>query len=309
MDEFQLIRQFFDRGTADVGVVVGIGDDGAVLTPDPDLQQVQVIDTLIEGVHFLPGTAPSDIAHRAVAVNLSDIAAMGATPRWMTLALTIRGVDENWLSAFASGLFEAADRFGVTLIGGDTTQGATLTISISVTGEIGPGDSLLRSGAGVGDAIFVTGTVGDAAAGLELLQRGETEDRLTDRFLRPTPRVEVGQQLIGIASAAIDLSDGLSGDLTKLLRASGVGAEIDLENLPLSNALREHFTASEQLEFALSGGDDYELCFTAEENSVAKIRETTAVTKIGTVTDSGNLVCRLRGHVVDVDNRGYRHFA
>lgn len=305
MDEFELISRYFDRERDVASVSTGIGDDAAVLTPDSDFEQIQVIDTLVEGVHFPNETNPCDIAYRAVTVNLSDIAAMGGRPRWMMLALTLREASERWVESFAAGLFEAADEFDVALIGGDTTSGPTVVVTVTVTGEVEKGRALLRSGAQADDAIFVTGTLGDAAAGLSLLQRGEPGGFLVGRFLRPTPRLETGRALLGKANAAIDISDGLVGDVNKLLAASGVGGEIDIDKLPLSDELREQFDADEQQHLALTGGDDYELCFTAREESVAAIG---GVTQIGTVTESSGLICRSHGEIVEVDDSGYRHF-
>ena len=305
MDEFELIRRYFQRSDKVAGVDVGIGDDGAVLTPNPSKQQIQVIDTLLEGVHFPAGTAPDDIAYRAVAVNLSDIAAMGGRPRWMTLALTLSNPDEQWVKSFASGLFTAADEFNLALVGGDTTSGPIVTVTVTVTGEVESGAALLRSKAKVGDGIYVTGTLGDAAAGLKLLQHGEPDDFLVRRFLRPTPRIDIGRKLIGRASAAIDVSDGLVGDLKKLLVASGVGGEIEIEKLPLSDALRQRFDIAEQRNLALTGGDDYELCVTASEEAAGEVPD---ITRIGTVTEATDLVCRLNGKIVDIDDSGYRHF-
>jgi len=305
MDEFELIRRYFDRARTAQSVIQGIGDDGAVLMPDPQKQQVQVIDTLLEGVHFPSGIRPADIAYRVVAVNLSDMAAMGATPRWMTLALTLNDASGRWVEAFAGGLFEAAEKYDVILVGGDTTSGPCLTVTVSITGEVGPGAALLRSGAKVGNGIFVTGTVGDAAAGLALLQEGEPNELLEQRFLRPTPRLETGRALVGRATAAIDVSDGLVGDLKKLLVASDVGGEIDIDALPISSALSERFGAEEQRRFALGGGDDYELCFTAEEDNVATIP---GIARIGTVTEAAGVRCYSNNEIVEVDDSGYRHF-
>lgn len=305
MDEFELIRRYFDRKRLAPGVEIGIGDDGAVLSPDPGKHQVQVVDTLVEGVHFPADTQPSDIAYRAVAVNLSDIAAMGASPRWMTLALTLKDAGEIWVKSFASGLFEAADPYQLALVGGDTTSGPVVTVTVTITGEVEKGAALLRSGAKVGDTIFVTGTVGDASAGLALLQQREPNAFLVQRFLRPTARVETGRNLLGKASAAIDISDGLLGDLRKLLSASGVGGEIDIEKLPLSDALRERFGDDERRHYGLTGGDDYELCFTAPADAV---RDIAGITAIGTVTASKRLECRLHDTIVEVDDSGYRHF-
>lgn len=304
VDEFALIRRFFSRDTE--AADVGVGDDGAVLTPEPGLQQVQVIDTLVEGVHFPANIAAADVGYRAVAVNLSDVAAMGARPRWMTLALTLWDKDELWVEDFAAGLFAAADEHGVTLIGGDTTQGDSVVVSVHITADIERDTALLRSGAQAGDTVFVTGTVGDAAAGLQLLQNDEHDEFLVQRFLRPAARVATGRALRGNAHAAIDLSDGLVADLSKLLEAGGVGANIDVERLPLSAAMRKRFSDEERRRFALTGGDDYELCFTANADAVSHIDNITA---IGQVIEEPVLTCLQDGVVVDVDAAGYRHFA
>jgi thiamine-monophosphate kinase len=305
MDEFEIIRRYFNRDTPMDGVVTGIGDDGAVLLADATRQQVQVIDTLVAGVHFPPTTNAADIAFRAVAVNLSDIAAMGATPRWMTLALTLNTADEQWLGDFAVGLFAAADAHNVALVGGDTTRGPVVTVTVSITGEVEQGAALLRSGAQIGDGIFVTGTLGDAAAGLQLLQVGQPETYLTARFLRPTPRIDTAQLLSGIATAAIDISDGLVGDLSKLLKASGVGGEIEVEKLPLSEALQARFDTTAQRKFALYGGDDYELCFTASRSDLDEIA---GITRIGRVSGESGLVGLGNGDIVELSDSGYRHF-
>lgn len=300
MDEFRLISDYFDRQTDDPKIIKGIGDDGAVVAGDAG-QQVHVLDTLVQRVHFPDSAPPERIAWRAVAVNLSDIAAMGAIPEWMTLGLTLRDVGEDWVRDFAAGLFEAADEYGVQLIGGDTTRGPFIAVTIAMTGRL-LGEPLLRSGAKEGDAIYVTGTVGDAAGGLQLA--GDAPEFLGNRFLRPTPMLDVSRQLVGKATAAIDVSDGLAGDLNKLLVASGVGGELEVENLPLSAELQEAFPIERCRELALLGGDDYELCFTGPPGL-----ESVGATRIGTVTDSGELVCLLDGEVADVDLSGYRHFS
>jgi thiamine-monophosphate kinase len=304
VDEFELIRRYFARDAQASDVIVGIGDDGAVLELAPGIQQVQVIDTMVEGVHFPSDMAAADVGYRVVAVNLSDIAAMGAKPRWMTLALTLADQDESWVDQFAAGLFDAAREYDVELIGGDTTSGKVIVATVHMTGVVEEGAALLRSGANVGDTVFVTGTVGDAAAGLALLRDGEREEYLQRRFLRPRARVAKGRELIGQASAAIDLSDGLVGDLRKLLDASGVGADIDIECIPTSETLRQRFTAEEALEFALTGGDDYELLFTGPADI-----EIDDATPIGMVTAGTDLRCRLNGELVEVNDAGYRHFA
>ena len=208
--------------------------------------------------------APDAVAWRLVAVNLSDLAAMGATPRWMTLALTLRDSDPAWLDQFADGLFAAATRFGVELIGGDTSRGPAVVLSASVTGVLAQGSQpLLRSGANEGDGIYVSGTLGDAAAGLALYNDKAPNDVLVERFLRPTPRLDLVPELAGVATAAIDVSDGLAGDLGKLLHASGRGGEIDIGKIPLSPDIQAEFDVATCRDLALAGGDDYELCFTA----------------------------------------------
>ena len=306
MDEFELIRRYFDRAGQPDGVVVGVGDDGAVLEPTPGKHQVSVVDTLVEGVHYPRDMNPADVGYRAVAVNLSDIAAMGARPRWMTLALSLATANAPWLDAFAEGLYAAAVEHGVALVGGDTTSAPQVVTSVQVTGEIDPGRALLRSGARPGDTIYVTGTVGDAAAGLHGLLSGRPVKELVARFARPSARVAYGQALVGCASAAIDLSDGLHGDLAKLLLASGVGAELDLAVLPLSDALIDNYPTERATAFALGGGDDYELCFTA--SGELPDPGVMPLAAIGTVTEGHELVCRRDGDIVPFDDSGYRHF-
>ncbi len=307
VDEFELIQKYFVRSDEAPGVTTGIGDDGAVLQPDSGRELIAVIDTLVEGIHFPDGIDPFDIGYRSVAVNLSDIAAMGARPRWMTLALTLPSAEESWVSRFAEGLHAAAAEFQVALVGGDTTLGKSLVVSVQITGDVVTGTAIQRSGAQVGDQIFVTGTVGDAAAGLELLSAGNPDNYLSARFLRPKARVDYGQALSGIATAAIDLSDGLFADLSKLLNASGVGGVLQIDKLPLSKELCAIFDPETQRRLALSGGDDYELCFTAPADS-APVLSGLLVTNIGSVTDDESLVCHLDGQVVSFEDNGYRHF-
>ncbi len=307
MDEFELIRRYFARMPSAADVVVGIGDDGAVLRPDPGRDLVTVVDTLVERVHFAADIDAGDLGFRAVAVNLSDIAAMGARPRWMTLALTLREARSAWLERFAAGLEAAARPHDLLLVGGDTTQGELVVVSVQITGDVAQGTALTRSGAKPGDRIFVTGTLGDAAAGLELLSRGQRQVDLVHRFLRPSARVAYGQALVGTASAAIDISDGLYTDLDKLLSASGVGGEIDCDKLPVSAALQSRFDADACLEFALSGGDDYELCFTAGADAPPSAGDL-AVTEIGICREKPGLDCRRGGKPYACVDRGYRHF-
>ena len=307
MDEFDLIQTYFVRPDEVAGVSTGIGDDGAVLQPDPDRELISVIDTLVEGVHFPDGTDPFDIGFRSVAVNLSDIAAMGGRPRWMTLALTLPSAEADWLSRFSEGLHAAATEYQVALVGGDTTFGRSLVVSVQITGDVAVGKALKRSGATVGDHIFVTGTVGDAAAGLELVASGTPDSYLSARFLRPNARVDYGQSLLDIATSAIDLSDGLYADLAKLLAASHVGGRLDFELLPFSAELCALFDNDARLQFGLSGGDDYELCFTAPPGT-APAGKGFPVTRIGTVTEGQDIVCMLDDELVPFTDSGYRHF-
>ena len=319
VDEFELIRRYFDRAGEAGGVRVGIGDDGAVLEPSPGRALVSVVDTLVEGMHWPAALQPTDVGFRAVAVNVSDVAAMGGRPRWMTLALTLRDVDERWLGGFAGGLFEAAERYGTALVGGDITRGAQTVVSVQVTGEVDPQHVLTRSGASPGDGLYVTGTTGDAAAGLRLLgRRGEESEAdreyLVARFARPRVPLDFAVSLARIASAAIDVSDGLYADAAKLLAASGAGGVIETESLPVSDALARLYPLAERLPLVLSGGDDYELCFTADPATEREILEAgqrhgVRVTRIGSVDDGASLTCRREGVEVEFADPGYRHFA
>lgn len=331
MDEFQLIERYFQRQAAqDSGVAVGVGDDGAIVRLAPGRELVVVVDTLVADVHFPADMAPADIGYRALAVNLSDIAAMGAEPAWFTLALTLPTPDADWLDGFSAGLWELADRHGVALIGGDTTRGP-LTVSVEVLGHLPAGTGLLRGGARPGDRVFVSGTPGEAAAGLGLgAPRNECEHRLRSRFLRPEPRLALGRLLAGRASAAIDVSDGLLADLGHICAASGAGAVIETERLPLSPALLEVAGRGRAAELALTGGDDYELCFTLPADTadeiVAGIRGEVVdaapgngaaalpahavppVSEIGVMTTEPGIRLRRAGRDVALPAGGYRHF-
>jgi thiamine-monophosphate kinase len=317
MDEFEIIRHYFATAHADSSVRIGIGDDGAVMRPDNGRDLVTVVDTIVEGVHFPVSLAAADIGYRAVAVNLSDIAAMAARPRWMTLALTLREVDRNWLKAFSGGLFAAAGEHGVTLVGGDTTRGEQTVISIQVTGDVDPNRVLARSGASRGDSIFVSGSPGDAAAGLGLIQSdslsSESARKLAYKFCHPIARIELAQKIAPLASAAIDISDGLYADLQKLLLASSVGGQIELQALPLSAEITNQFGLEEARVFALSGGDDYELCFTIPARNEASLAELVLndklrITRIGSVLENDGLACTQNGTVVDYSDAGFLHF-
>ncbi len=266
LSEFALIERYFAVATAPRDDVrLGIGDDCAILRVPRGQDLAVSIDTLVEGVHFLPGTDPESLGHKALAVNLSDLAAMGAEPAWATLALTLPRVEEPWLQAFSSGFSRLAGAHRVALVGGDTT-GGPLSVTVQVHGFVREDMALRRSGAQPGDLIYVTGRLGDA--GLALLARqglyvasGQL-GALSERLERPTPRVAEGLALRGLASAAIDLSDGLGSDLGHLCRASGAGAVIHVERLPRSEAVADYVRETGDWSLALSAGDDYELCFT-----------------------------------------------
>ncbi|MHB8427728.1 MAG: thiamine-phosphate kinase [Acidiferrobacterales bacterium] len=266
MNEFELIRNYFARQPVRRSdVAVAIGDDAAVLDPPGGCQLAVSTDMLVSGVHFPEDTAPVAVGHKALAVNLSDLAAMGASPAWFTLNLSLPAADPGWLEGFCSGLFGLAGPFGLQLVGGDTTRGP-LTIGIQITGFVPRGQALLRSGAQPGDDIYVTGWLGDAALGLmclhEKLHLPDAERaRVIQRLERPVPRVHEGEALRGLASACIDISDGLAADLGHVLEASGTGASIELVALPLSPV---YLAVRDQVGWdpAVARGDDYELCFT-----------------------------------------------
>ena len=268
--EFDLIARYFDRSAGGaLGVDVGIGDDGAVLNLAPGNSLVVVTDAIVEGVHFPVYTPAHAVGYRALAVNLSDIAAMGAKPRWASLALALPDADAEWVAGFSAGFFLLADAYDVELIGGDTVSGP-LVATVTVHGEVAAGMAVLRSNASEGDAIYVTGNPGDAVAGRLCEGDTDAEHYLAERFLYPTPRVHEGLSLNGIASAMIDISDGLHADLGHLLLASGLGAELRLDALPLSAELLEAVGRDQAIDMALLGGDDYELCFTvpADQDAV-----------------------------------------
>lgn len=317
--EFDLIRQHFQcLGSPRDDVILGIGDDGAVLAIPPGEHLVAAVDTLQSGVHFPEGTAPAAIGHKALAVNLSDLAAMGARPAWALLALSLPAPDEAWLAQFAEGFGALAAASGTALVGGDLTRGP-LSVSVTVLGSLPAGSALTRGGARAGDGIYVTGTLGDAAGSLARLRRGlgqglEDERWLQMRLDRPTPRLAAGQALRGLASSAIDVSDGLLADLGHILEASGCGATLDGARLPLSAALRRLAGGEEARRLALSGGDDYELCFTLVPERESELEAVMApcgcpVTRIGEIEAAAGI--RLRdpaGRVVAAEAAGYRHF-
>ncbi len=312
-----MIRRFFDRPLQDDSVRLGIGDDAAIIAPKSGHELVCAVDTIIEGTHYPDDLPPFDIGYRSLAINLSDIAAMGGRPRWMTLALTIPSADTGWLALFAEGLFTAATEAGVSLVGGDTTRGQPVVVSVHLLGDVDPHRVMKRSGARPGDSIFVTGAPGDAAAGLSLLKSGSDQtgesEYLIGRFVRPTSRVAFASSIARIANAAIDLSDGLYADCQKLLIASEAGAVLDISKLPLSAEILAKFDYDAAVNFALAGGDDYELCFTtspsddAEVQSLAKQNQL-QVTRIGEVVSGDGISFTREGAPFEYTDPGYRHF-
>ncbi len=315
-NEFSLIFRWFKRAARHPETLVAVGDDAAVLAPPADQHLVVSVDTLIEGVHFPLQTSPSAIGHKALAVNLSDMAAMGAAPAWATLAISLPGMDEMWLDEFSHGFFALMDRYDVDLIGGDTTRGG-LSITVQICGFVPPGQALRRDGARPGDVLYVTGTLGDAGLGLAWLQGRvmldqEVGERVRARLDRPTPRVEAGLALRSLATAAIDISDGLLADLQHILRASGVGARLEVASLPLS---RDVSAQPNAVDLALFSGDDYELLFTAapahEAELMARLRPLgVPVTRIGRIeTQAGLRLLDADGRERSiVDPKGYDHF-
>jgi thiamine-monophosphate kinase len=317
--EFDLIDHYFARhreNRADVSL--GIGDDAALLSVPQGQSLVVTVDTLVAGVHFPLQTTAAAIGHKALAVNLSDLAAMGATPAWLTLALTLPQADDTWLSEFAQGFFALADEFNVQLVGGDTTRGP-LSISVQALGWVPEGEALTRSGARPGDVILVTGTLGDAGGGLQLRQ-GQAQvaeaqaEVLLQRLDRPTPRLAAGQALRGLASATIDISDGLGADLGHILDASGAGAEVLVDALPLSPALQA-LGRDTACQLAATSGDDYELCFTVAADRVEEARARLAAidcpcTRIGTISSEPGLHWRgADGQPWQPAAAGFDHFA
>jgi thiamine-monophosphate kinase len=316
LGEFELIERFFTRRTARRDVLLGVGDDAALLEVPAGRALVAATDTLVEGTHFLPGAPARSIGHNALAVNLSDLAAMGAEPAWALLSLSLPEADAAWLTEFSAGLLGLADEHDVALVGGDTVRGPRV-ITVEVLGFVDPSLALRRSGARPGDLLYVSGSPGESAAGLEALRRGASFDALDDplirRHLYAEPRIALGRALGGIASAAMDVSDGLLGDLRKLCESSGVGATIELDSLPVSAALQSRCTRSELERFVLFGGDDYELLFTVAPEHAARVDAglgvSTQVTRIGRMLERPGVRCTRAGVEVAVDGGGYDHFS
>lgn len=316
LSEFDLIRSYFaDLGAHRPDVALGVGDDCALLAVAPDQKLAVSIDTLNVGVHFFPDVDPESLGHKALAVGLSDLAAMGAEPAWATLALSLPEADTDWVCAFARGFGRLAKSYGVSLVGGDTTRGP-LSITVQVHGFVPEGQAIRRSRARPGDAILVSGTLGDAGLALRLQRSGqEVPLELRQRLDRPEPRLALGLRLRGLASAAIDLSDGLAGDLGHILESSGVGAVLELAHLPLSPWVAEAVRSGGDWSLPLQSGDDYELCVCLPPEHLALIEPLSAelglpLTQIGWIESGPGLKAALPdGTLIPLNARGYDHFA
>lgn len=328
LTEFELIDRFFRRraqksaGETTTGTVLGIGDDAALLSPAMGHQLAASVDMLVAGRHFFTDVDPESLGHKTLAVNLSDMAAMGASPRWALLAGALPDADPRWLDGFARGFFALADAYAVDLVGGDTTRGP-LNLCVTILGEVPAGRAILRSGARPGDSIWVSGALGDASlalahiAGRLKLSPGDAAS-CQRALLRPVPRVALGIALRDLASSAIDLSDGLVGDLGHILDASQVGATIELAAIPHSPALERELAGPAReiaLQCLLAGGDDYELCFTAapaDDPRVAALASTLGVAlhRVGSIVAGRGLIVRnAGGHELAALPRAYDHFA
>lgn len=320
LDEFALIERIARRTRARADIVLGIGDDAALLQPAPGQQLAVTADTLNAGVHFPAESAPADIGWKALAANLSDLAAMGAVPAWCTLSLSLPQAEGDWLDAFADGLFALADASGIAVVGGDTTRGP-LSISITAIGQVPAAQALRRDGARVGDDIWVSGHPGEAAGALRLWQQGRLDvrgvvadaahERLRQRLQRPMPRLALGLALRSCAHAAADVSDGLLADLGHIASRSGVAAVLQADAVPLSAALRTALGDAAALDCALRGGDDYELCFTTAPERRQAVQALTAdlalpLARIGVIAEGRGVHCE---GDAGAGRSGYRHFA
>lgn len=317
MSEFSLIKRYFTRATP--GAVLGVGDDAALLRVSSGMELAVSTDMLVSGTHFFADADPFMLGHKALAVNISDMAAMGAQPRWATLALSLPAEDDRWLERFSAGFFALAHEYHVELIGGDTTQGP-LNLSVTIMGEVPQGKALRRDGAQVNDEVWVSGKLGDAALALAHMQGrlvlSEAGFKETSAALhRPVPRVALGIALRGIANSAIDVSDGLLADLGHILERSKVAAEIQFNALPVSAHLAPYLAQALGKQCALAGGDDYELCFTAPVARHAELEKLAAqldlpLSCIGKISaGTASIVRAADGSVMTIEETGYDHFA
>jgi thiamine-monophosphate kinase len=309
LSEFALIQRFFSKqNVKNPSTRMGIGDDCALLSIPDGYELAVTADTMVENIHFFAGTDPKRLGHKLLAVNLSDLASMGAVPISVTLALTLPKVDEIWLEAFTNGFLTLADRYSVDLIGGDTTSGP-LTLTVQAMGLVPRGRALLRSTSKPGDFIYMTGSLGDAGLGLKITQgyRCADPDAALARFNMPDPQVEAGLALTGVANACIDISDGLAGDLGHILEQSGVGACLDWDALPLSDAVLKYIQDTGDWTMPLVAGDDYELCFTVSPDKAAKLK--IDCKKIGIIEPTLGLRLNKSGFIQPLKVLGFEHFS
>lgn len=308
ISEFSLIDRFFKRQPKKSALSLGIGDDCALISVPQGCELAVTTDTMVENVHFFADCDPYDLGYKLLAVNLSDLAAMGAKPLAVTLALTLPASDKEWLQRFSEGFFTLADRHAADLIGGDTTSGP-LTLTVQAFGTVSAGQALKRSGAKPGDYVCVSGQLGDAGLGLAIKQGryGKPSARALNRFNRPDPRVDAGQGLIGIANACIDISDGIAGDLGHILRQSKAGACLNWDDIPLSDDVREYIAATGDWRMPLTAGDDYELCFTVSPENLEKLSIPHSI--IGRIdTEPGLRICK-DGIVQPLEAKSFEHFS
>ena len=319
--EFEIIRQYFTSSVSNASrsdVTLGIGDDAAILQVPEQHELIQSVDTLVEGVHFPIETSPQDIAYKALAVNLSDMAAMGAEPAWFTLAISLPAVNEDWLKSFSESFSDIAKKYNIQLVGGDTTNGP-FTISITMNGFVPSGKALMRKNAQIKDKVYVSGTIGDAALALaewqgQCLLSEESREYLKGRLNRPTPQIKLGLLLRDYATACIDISDGLIADLGHIIDSSGVGAKVNFEDIPRSSEFNSNLTDDSLIiPLVLSGGDDYELCFTIPSSKQAefesKVNEMGILVKcIGEIEPEKGVRCFLKNEEIELQTTGYNHF-
>ncbi len=309
VSEFGIIQRYFSRQVKNIAVNrLGVGDDCALMSIPSGYELAITADTMVEGVHFFAGADPKQLAHKLLAVNLSDLAAMGAEPVSVTLALTLPKVDEDWLKAFSEGFFALAEQFSVDLVGGDTTSGA-LTLTVQAFGLVPQGKAIKRSTAKVGDLIFVTGCLGEAGLGfkIELGYSCVTPESALEQFHNPNPRINEGLSVRSYASACIDLSDGIASDLKHVLEASGVGASIDWAKIPLTEQVNDYINKTGDWQMPLSAGEDYELCFTVSPEKVSAIN--VECTQVGVIEARAGLRINRFGVTEQLQVKGFEHFS
>ena len=313
-NEFEIIKKYFTKPSSDKNILQGIGDDAAIINSNESI--VITTDTLIEGVHFPKDTPAEIVGSRSLAINLSDIASMGAIPKWCTMSISFAEANEQWISNFSKGFFKLADQYKVSLIGGDTNKG-DMSISINLIGQIDR-KPLLRSGGNIGDDLYITGSIGDASAGLDIITKQASLDNeaynfLVNRFYYPSPRIMECNEISLFANSAIDISDGLVSDLSHLCNASNCGAEINIDLLPLSEALSISYPSKDAINYALNGGDDYEICFSAPKSNrkiLDKLskRLKTPFTRIGKLKKGDQVKILYKNKPYIYSGNGYKHF-